>query len=254
MQAFGALLETGIGLATSEFGTGIPVAANGVDNLQAGLRELWTGQYVQTYTSQAIQWSSEDLGASPSTAYNIGQVGNAAIGVAGTLGAGVFNDAEAGSWALNGLQRLLGGTAAGNTTIPEAFAKELQGGGSWLMTQAQFRQFAEGQALIGRAGGQFMTSAARMNLLIEETGGDPVLLGQKLGVPWQPGTQLIRMDVSNPLLFNPRLPSASMAGANSFFVPGGSTVGGVPEIVTDQLPWQEVWATPITSIKQEELQ
>ncbi|MHB1768874.1 MAG: hypothetical protein ACYCUV_13620, partial [Phycisphaerae bacterium] len=80
---------------------GIPVAANGVDNFQAGLRELWTGQYVQTYTSQAIQWGAEEAGASPSTAYNIGEVGNGVIGFAGTLGAGLFNDASQGSWLLN---------------------------------------------------------------------------------------------------------------------------------------------------------
>ena len=139
--------------------------------------------------------------------------------------------------------------AAESTAVPEAFAKELQGGGSWMMTQAQFRQYAEGQALIGRTEGQFMTSATRMNQLIEETGGDPVLLGQKLGVQWEPGTQLIRMDASNPLLFNPRLPNASMIGANPSFIPGGFTIGGVPEIVTDQLPWQEVWATPVTSTR-----
>jgi hypothetical protein len=144
---------------------------------------------------------------------------------------------------------LFGRTAAGSTAVPEAFARELQGGGSWLMTRGQFARFAEGQSTIGRADGQFMTSAARMNQLIEETGGDPVLLGQKLGVKWEPGVQLIRMDVSNPLLFNPRLPSAPMIGANASFVPGGMTVGGVPEIVTDQLPWHEVWATPVAPAK-----
>lgn len=94
-----------------------------------------------------------------------------------------------------------------------------------------------------------MTSATRMNQLVEETGGDPFLLGKKLGVPWQPGTQLVRMDVSNPLLFDPRLPSAPMTGVNSSFVPGGFTIGGVPEIVTGQLPWYQVWATPVVPVQ-----
>lgn len=77
-----------------------------MDNFQAGLRELWTGQYVQTYTSQAIQWGAEEVGTNPSTAYNIGEVGNGVIGFAGTLGAELFNDAGQGSWAINGLRSL----------------------------------------------------------------------------------------------------------------------------------------------------
>ena len=105
-QTVGGAFESLIGAGTSEFGIGIPVAANGVDNFQAGLRELWTGQYVQTYTSQAIQWGAEEVGTSPSTAYNIGEVGNGVIGFAGTLGAELFNDASQGSWAINGLRSL----------------------------------------------------------------------------------------------------------------------------------------------------
>jgi RHS repeat-associated protein len=127
-----------------------------------------------------------------------------------------------------------------------AFAKDMQGGGSWLMTEAQFNLYAKGAQTIGRADGQFMTSATRMNQLIQETGGNPALLGQRLGVSsWGPGTNLLRMDVTNPMLFNPRMPTGSMSGANPLFRPGGFTSGGVPEIVTDPLPWQQVWSTPV---------
>ena len=114
-----------------------------------------------------------------------------------------------------------------------------------MMTVQQLDEFARGEALTGRADGQFMTSATRMNQLMEETAGDPVLLGQALGRQWAPGTQLIRMDVSDPLAFNPRIPNASMSGAGPLFRPGGLTSGGVPEVVTDQLPWFQVWATPV---------
>lgn len=51
----------------------------------------------------------------------------------------------------------------------------------------------------------------------------------------------------NPL--EETLPSASMAGAGPLFTPGGFTAGGVPEIVTDQLPWYQVWATPVVPVK-----
>ena len=53
------------------------------------------------------------------------------------------------------------------------------------------------------------------------------------------------MDVSDPLWFNPRAVDASYAGANAAFVPGGATVGGVPEILTDPLPDSHVVMTPV---------
>ncbi len=124
---------------------------------------------------------------------------------------------------------------------------ELKGGGSYLLTAEQFEEFVQGRTLIGRLDGQFMTSARRMNNLIYERGGDPVLLGKKLGVnKWKQETDLIRIDVLDPLSFNPRLPESSMGGANSLFRQGGVTSGGVLELVTDQLPSQNVWATPLT--------
>jgi hypothetical protein len=138
------------------------------------------------------------------------------------------------------------GAAAANRARFLELARDMQGGGSYLMTKAQFEQLAEGKTLLGRLEGQFMTSARLMNRIIQETGGDPVLLGQKLGMPrWGPGTQLIRMDVTDPLSFNPRMPNASMSGANSLFRNGGLTSGGVPELVTDQLPSHQVWSMPL---------
>ena len=54
---------------------------------------------------------------------------------------------------------------------------------------------------------------------------------------------------SNPLRYNPRLPTASTAGANDLFVPGGKTIGGMPEIATDLLPASEVAARPVAQIR-----
>ena len=130
--------------------------------------------------------------------------------------------------------------------IPESFAGELRGGGSWLMTEDQYIRYAKGAEMIGRTDGQFMTSARQMNSLIHEVRGNPVLLGERMSVStWGQDTQLIRMDIIDPLKFNPRMPTSTMSGANSKFRPGGITSGGVPEIATDQLPWNQVWATPV---------
>jgi RHS repeat-associated protein len=143
-------------------------------------------------------------------------------------------------------QNAAGGGSGAGDAIPAGFAKELEGGGSWLMTEPQYLKFAKGQDFIGRADGQFMTSSRQLNQIIYDVGTDPVALGQKLNVEgWTANTRLIRMDVSDPLLFNARLPNASMSGANPMFISGGKTIGGVSEIVTDPLPASQVWATPL---------
>ena len=130
--------------------------------------------------------------------------------------------------------------------ITSAFAQELKGGGSWLMTERQYLAYAKGQPFIGRTDGQFMTSARQMSQVIYDVGTDPVALGERLGVSgWTANTRLIRMDVADPLSFNPRLPNGSMSGANTLFRPGGATVGGLSEIATDPLPASQVWATPL---------
>ncbi|MCL4207914.1 MAG: hypothetical protein KJ000_35965 [Pirellulaceae bacterium] len=137
-------------------------------------------------------------------------------------------------------------TTALSRRIPHQLEDQLGRGGSYVMTEEQYLLYAKGKLKLGRSDGQFMTSASEMNRVIHETGGDPVQIAQRLGLQnITPDTALIRMDVTDPLKFNPRMPSASMSGANPLFRPGGKTIGGVPEVVTDPLPAQQVWATPI---------
>jgi hypothetical protein len=39
---------------------GLPIAARGLDDLQAGVRTAATGEYVETFTYQAAMWASGD--------------------------------------------------------------------------------------------------------------------------------------------------------------------------------------------------
>jgi len=63
LQTIGGLLQAaggaGFALITAETGVGVvagaAVAVKGVDNLQAGIRQLWTGQATNTLTYEAIQ-------------------------------------------------------------------------------------------------------------------------------------------------------------------------------------------------------
>ena len=90
-----------------------------------------------------------------------------------------------------------------------------------------------------------MTSASQMNRVIAQSGGDVSKINELLGTEFKVGDKLIRIDVNDPLSYNPRPPSNSMSGANTQFVPGGSTSGGISEVVTDPLPADSVWATPV---------
>ncbi len=134
----------------------------------------------------------------------------------------------------------------GSTEIEPAFLQELKGGGSWLMTEDQYYLYAKDAAFVGRQDGQFLTSARQMNELIDATGGDPALLGEKLGVSsWSSDTPLVRIDIPDPLSFNPRLPDSALSGANTLFEPGGLTSGGAPEVAIDPVPGSQIWATPL---------
>jgi len=166
-------------------------------------------------------------------------------------GFAMFGAAEGGAaplYAVKGLA-VSGASARGaapSSAIPSEFKSQLARGGSYIMTEEQYLLYAKGKQVLGRSNGQFMTSASEMNKIVVETGGDSVQMAQRLGLQnITPETVLIRMDVTDPLKFNPRMPTSSMSGANPLFVPGGKTIGGVPEIVTDPLPYQQVWATPI---------
>ena len=131
--------------------------------------------------------------------------------------------------------------------------KDLDGGGSYLLTDEQFEKFAkpamnDGRP-VGRPDGQFQTSAKEMNQVIAETAGDSAKLGEKFGVDGWDGKTLIRMDVETPNDLNPRLPSKSDSGSNDHFISGGKTKGGVSEVVTDPRPSNKVWPTEVIPSK-----
>jgi len=90
-----------------------------------------------------------------------------------------------------------------------------------------------------------MTSARQMNRVLAESGGDVTKVNKLLGTEFKPGDKLIRIDVDNPLSHSPRLPSSNVSGANAQFAPGGRTSGGIPEVITDPIPADSVWVTPV---------
>lgn len=122
-------------------------------------------------------------------------------------------------------------------------------GGAYLIPEAAYKRWVEGQPVIGRLDGQFITTKAAMDDILRSSGGDISKVKQRLGIPsnvWD--EKLIRVDIPSPLLFNARLPTGLESGANSLFRWGGYTKGGLPEIIIDQVPQSQVRIT-YTGIK-----
>ncbi len=94
LQAGAGALETvgGVagGILTSETGIGAvaggAIALHGLDDIQAGLRQAWSGQSTETFTQQAATGAAAHLGASPGAAMAIGMGVDIAAG--GGLGGG----------------------------------------------------------------------------------------------------------------------------------------------------------------------
>lgn len=75
--------------------------------------------------------------------------------------------------------------------------------------------------------------------VISKANGDISIIEKELGFPegyFRDGGGLIRIDVNDVNGLNIRMPSGNEAGANSLWIPGVKTSGGVPEAITDIIP------------------
>ncbi|MDX3775573.1 hypothetical protein QE250_15755 [Chromatiaceae bacterium AAb-1] len=176
-----------------------------------------------------------------------------AVGVEQGVIASYFVGVEGAAVAAGGALKSFGkaGSKVEEIGLSPTLLNDLDRGGSYLMTETDFKKYAE-PALnnnypLGRPDGQFMTTSKEMNQAILDTGGDSKRLGELFGVDTWNGQNLIRIDVDNPTSLNPRLPSKNNSGANDNFIPGGKTSGGVSEIITDVIPPEKVWTTPVKS-------
>lgn len=81
------------GIATSWSGVGAVVGGiavvHGVDDVQAGARQLWTGKEVDSFTFQGIKAGVKFAGASDNTANSIATFSDIGLGLVGG-GAGLF--------------------------------------------------------------------------------------------------------------------------------------------------------------------
>ena len=87
---------------------------------------------------------------------------------------------------------------------------------------------------IGPPNGTFVFSKSQANDLISQSKGDVTKLEDLLGLNRGTlGSNPKRIDVDSPLGL--RIPNGNEDGANSYWIPGGKTSGGILEAIVDQI-------------------
>ena len=109
------------------------------------------------------------------------------------------------------------------------------------MTNEQYVYYVQGNAFIGipSDGTQFVMPKNYCDDIAGKAGSDISYYEKALGFDsghFSNGGGLVRIDIENLNDLNLRLPSGNEAGANSHWIPGGQTEGGIPEAITNLIP------------------
>ena len=115
-------------------------------------------------------------------------------------------------------------------------------GGSYLISRDIYEAWVEDSIMnpkLGRPNELFITTASEIDKALILSDGDLAVLEKVLG--FDNGTfskhgGVVRIDISNPLDYEIRLPSGNEYGANRHFVSGGKTDGGTLEAVINNVP------------------
>ena len=114
-------------------------------------------------------------------------------------------------------------------------------GASIIMTKEQYINYVKGSSTIGIPFDetQFVLPKSYCDDIANMAKGEVGYYEKALGFDkghFADGGGLIKLDIKDLDGLNLRMPSGNEAGANSHWIPGGKTDGGVPEAVTDLIP------------------
>lgn len=126
-------------------------------------------------------------------------------------------------------------------TYIDAHLAQFDDGASIIMTREQYITYVKGNPNIGipSDGTQFVMPKNFCDEIATNANGSISVYEKALGFDdghFADGGGLIRIDIDNLAELNLRIPSGNEAGANSHWIPGGKTDGGVSEAVTDLVP------------------
>ena len=131
------------------------------------------------------------------------------------------------------------------TYLSQEYIKEhlaqFDDGVSIIMTEQNYEKFVLGNDYIGIPddGTQFVLPKGVCDDVAREADGDISVYEKMLGFDeghFAKGGGLVRIDVEDIADLNLRIPNGNEYGANSHWIPGGYTDGGVPEAVSDLIP------------------
>ena len=123
----------------------------------------------------------------------------------------------------------------------DAHLAQFDDGASIIMTKEQYVQYVKGNSYIGIPddGTQFVMPKNYCDEIANIANGDISIYESKLGFDighFDDGGGLVRIDIDDLSGLELRMPSGNEYGANSHWIPGGKTDGGIPEAVTDLIP------------------
>ena len=127
---------------------------------------------------------------------------------------------------------------------------EFEDGISVIQTDWAYSRYSETNGFVGVPDDNtlFVMPQKFCDDVIAEAGGDISIIEKRLGFPegyFKDGGGLVRIDVDNTSGLNLRMPNGNETGANSLWIPGGRTSGGVPEAITNTIPLERTNITRI---------
>lgn len=139
-------------------------------------------------------------------------------------------------------------------------SSDYESGGSYLVSEAGYDRYIDGQENIGRDDGQFMIPKNQMDDMMQEYPDNPREWENQLGI--NEGSlgndKIYRVDINSPEEYNLRQSQPWMSGANEEkFLYGGKVPGGQDEAVTDSFPnpetHSEIGKVSVINVKEQTL-
>ena len=121
---------------------------------------------------------------------------------------------------------------------------------SVIQTEMAYRKYSEMNGFVGVPDDNtlFVLPKDFCDEILLKADGDISIIEKELGFPegyFAEKEGLVKIDVMDISELNLRIPSGNETGANSLWLPGGYTSGGIPEAVSDIIPLEKTNVTKI---------
>ncbi|URZ01290.1 hypothetical protein [Clostridium felsineum] len=126
-----------------------------------------------------------------------------------------------------------------NKDYIEQHLKQFENGASYIMPKSDYDFYYRGVPEISRPDGtMFFAPKDYMDSILKDANGDISVIENRLGYPngSLANGDFSIVNINNPQNYNMHIPSGNEHGANSEWIPGGYTSGGIPEVILEHVP------------------